>query len=104
MLLASSHVCKFHSRRGSKKFEDWGVTFAEKKVTPEIKNFETRGFTFAGGEVSIPLHAMSQMPYNVIFPTEINFPIRSRYLFVFYIFLSYLATAFVMFDIFTMSK
>ena len=37
----------------------------------------------------------SQMPYNIIFPTETNFPIRSRY--VFYFMFSITFKAFVMF-------
>ena len=36
------------------------------------------------------LNWSSQMLYSVIFPTEINLPIRPRYDFLFYIFLSYL--------------
>ena len=64
------------SRRGSKKFED-------PPGRGEGKKFWDRGADY-------PLHAMSQMPYNVIFKTEINFTVRSRYVFLFYIFLSYL--------------
>ena len=33
----------------------------------------------------------SQMPYNVIFPTETNFPIRSRYVFYFMFSLTFIA-------------
>ena len=55
---------------GSKKSED----------CEGLKNFGTGGDLLLGGEggegVSTTLHVMSQMPCNVVFPTEINFPIR----------------------------
>ena len=52
---------------GSKKSEDCGG----------LKNFGAGGDLLLGEVgVSTTLHVMSQMPYNVVFPTEINFPIR----------------------------
>ena len=43
---------------GSKKFEDWGVTFAEKKSNPPDKKFRDTGgyFCWGGGQYPITCH------------------------------------------------